>query len=259
MEENSFIKETEMNDTFKLEDEIVINDLCSHRRNSDRNLTTDFANITINTVVTNEPLGLDFDNFVSSTMDQTVHSISQSNDLSIMLEINEGHNTYVKAMSGRNKGLKTISNYWSVSNIDFTLNSLKMLNISFTNDFFKYAFNSRKDVDKFGLTLDHALLILPLCLKLITNQYEVYSSTGVITSNVMLKCFSERLNTFSGQKSDDQKYIEVVECFNKILACPHLKQLCQRNKSPNILKEANSLYTDLEFFLMPFYRNRNVK
>ena len=65
-----------------------------------------------------------------------------------------------------------------------------MKEISVLMDFFSNSF-AREDIEKLPLTLDHAIMILPLTIQLINAKYAPYIKTGLKTGINMLKTFYE--------------------------------------------------------------------
>lgn len=206
-----------------------------------------------------EPMGLDINNFMHVNLDETLHEISQSNDIPIIQEINEQHTSLKGAISKRFNSLKMVLNWWSQSDITATVNALNLMkDNSVINDFFNFGILGREDIYKVPFTLDHGLSLLPHISNLINSKYEPYCLNGIKTGLIFLRILNEKILQIKSEnnciyKEDKSKKIEnIVELFYKIFTTGNLEKLCKRIKNLQLSKAAESLYTDLEFFLKPY-------
>ena len=208
----------------------------------------------------------DFNISLNLNSNETFHLISQTNDLPLIQEINDKHSNYKNVITQRSNSLKNVAKWWGESNISSTINALKLIkDISVVNDFFKFAFFDREDIEKIYFSYDHALGLLPFINNLISSKYEVYNFTGCRTGMIILRIFNFKISNrhqFSGDDNsikDDKlkKSNELIQNFDKIFKNTNLKKLIEKTKNNELCKFANSFYTDLEFFLKP-YRNKNI-
>jgi hypothetical protein len=240
-----------------------------NRRNSDNvSFTHITTNTSFNSINTNEPMNLDLNKFLQVNPDETIHHISQTNDLPLIQEINDQHNVIKNVIAKRFNALKMVSKWWSESNISSTLNALHLMkDLSILNDFFNFAFISRDDIYKIPFNLEHAVAILPHIYSLINSKYEAYCVTGCKTGLILLKIFSEKISFIkSSNKSNNSNYApdlnkeerlrkceNIIFLFNKTFGHSNLAKLTKRTKNTELCKLANSFYTDLEFFLKPYF------
>jgi hypothetical protein len=162
------------------------------------------------------------------------------------------------AITKRHNSLKMVAKWWSESNISSTINALNLMkDVTVTNDFFTNAF-IRDDISKIPLSLDHAIGIIPHIKNLIGSKYEQYCKTGCKTGMVMLKLMSEKIfmikSSFAGPEKDEKlkKCEQIMDLFNAIYKSQNFAKLLKKTSSPELCKIANSLFTDLEFFLKSF-------
>jgi hypothetical protein len=234
-----------------------------HRSNSEKinmsliNNSTNFISVEKNS----EPMGLDLNNFMNVNLDETMHEVSQTNDIPIIQEINEQHASVKGAISKRFNSLKMVLNWWSQSDITATINALNLMkDNSVINDFFNFGLLSREDIYKLPFTLEHGLSLLPHIANLIKAKYEPYCLNGVKTGLLLLRILNEKilaLKTYNyGPDKEDKlrKIDNIVELFYSIYTCSNLDKLRKRTKNPQLSKAGESLYTDLEFFLKPYRR-----
>jgi len=74
-----------------------------------------------------KPVGLDLNKFMNDmNPDMTVHAISQSNDLPIISEVNEQHQSFKGIVSKRLNCLKMIANCWAGSNYSSAFNAINL-------------------------------------------------------------------------------------------------------------------------------------
>ena len=227
------------------------------------------TNTSFNSFKSSAPMGLDLNQFVQNKggLDETIHTVSQTNDLPILQEVNSQHDTMKKAITKRFNSIKMVAKCWSESNISSTLNALTLMkDISVINDFFTYAIIARGDISKIPFTLDHSISLLPHVLTLINSKYEAYSRTGCKVGMIFLKLLNDKV-TIAKQSAkkmtiDEQvdpfvderiaKCDRIIDLFKKIFTSKKLSSLCKKVKNKSTCELANSLYTDLEFFLKPF-------
>ena len=134
-----------------------------------------------------------------------------------------------------------------------------MKDLSVINDFFSSAF-LRDDINKLPFNLEHSMCIIPHIKDLIESKYEIYRLTGCKSGIVMLRNVSEKIftikNSITEDKEDKLKRCEqIVDMLKVLFKSQKFIKICQRNDSPELKKIANSLYTDLEFFLKPLKKN----
>lgn len=249
-----------LNETMQLDLDPLAN-LDIHRRNSDNlmlnHLTT---NTSFASHKTSEPMGLDFNKFLQVNPDETIHEISQTNDLSLVQAINEQHISIKGAIVKRCNSLKMVSKWWSDSNISSALTALNMIkDLPVINDFFNFALIQREDIKKIPLSLDHAISLLSHIYSLINSKYESYCKTGCKAGVILLKNFNERISlvksNISGMESKEERLKKsevIIDIFDKIFKSSQLDKLRKITKNQDICQLATSLYTDLEFFLKPY-------
>jgi len=163
------------------------------------------------------------------------------------------------AISKRFNSLKMVLNWWSQSDITATVNALNLMkDNSVINDFFNFGILGREDIYKVPFTLDHGLSLIPHISNLINSKYEPYCLNGIKTGLIFLRILNEKILQLKSEnnciyKEDKSKKIEnIVELFYNIFTTGNLEKLCKRIKNLQLSKAAESLYTDLEFFLKPF-------
>ena len=233
------------------------------------------TNTSFNSFKSSAPMGIDLNQFVQSkgALDETVHAVSQTNDLPILQEINSQHDTMKKAITKRFNSIKMVAKCWSESNISSTLNALTLMkDISVINDFFTFAIIARGDISKIPFTLDHSISLLPHVLTLINSKYEAYSKTGCKVGMIFLKLLNDKIILAKqsskimnkGEQMDpfvDERIAKcdrIIDLFKKIFTSKKLSSLCKKVKNKSTCELANSLYTDLEFFLKPFMNPNTI-
>ncbi len=257
---NSRVINPEESINFHMEPLTNFDDVHIHRRNSDK--ISYNQNTTSRSFYSNnqngELMGLDLNKFMQGNLDETMHEISQSNDIPIIQEINEQHSAIKGAIAKRFNSLKMVLNWWSQSDIAATVNALNLMkDNTVIADFFNFALVSREDVYKLPFNLEHGLSLLPHVMNLIKAKYEPYNLTGVKTGLVLLRLLNEKIQILkSNNYGDDKlkKIEQIVELFSKIFQCPNLDKLRKKTKSTSLSQAADSLNTDLEFFLKPYKR-----
>jgi len=160
-----------------------------NRRNSDKPNKNTLINLN-----SGKPIGLDLDSFMNDGVSEhTVHSISQSNDLPIISEVNEQHQSFKGITSKRLNCLKMISNCWSSNNYSSAFNAINLMkDASVSNDFFYYCF-VKNDISKIPLTMDNVITIMPHVAGLINSKYDPYVKNGVRAASNILNNFNERI------------------------------------------------------------------
>ncbi len=83
-------------------------------------------NNTIINLDNSTPIGIDLNRFMGCDADQTIHSISQSNDLPIISELSEQHQSFKGIVAKRLNSLKMISGWWSNSDFSSAFNAINM-------------------------------------------------------------------------------------------------------------------------------------
>jgi len=74
-----------------------------------------------------KPVGLDLNKFMNDmNPEMTVHPISQSNDLPIISEVNEQHQSFKGIVAKRLNCLKMIANCWAGSNYSSAFNAINL-------------------------------------------------------------------------------------------------------------------------------------
>lgn len=119
-------KTDNITNNYKMDDNDIdmgVNDT-SNRRYSE------YEKINNNTIINLDgvqPIGLDLNRFLNSNdPDQTIHSISQSNDLPIISELNEQHQSFKGIITKRLNSLKMISGWWNNSDFSSAFNAINM-------------------------------------------------------------------------------------------------------------------------------------
>jgi hypothetical protein len=162
------------------------------------------------------------------------------------------------AITKRYNSLKMVAKWWTESNISSTINALHLMkDMTVENDFFTNAF-IRDDISKIPLTLDHAIGFIPHIKSLIGSRYDQHNKTGCKTAIVMLKLMSEKIfmiknNNFIEDREEKlKKCDQILDLFSVIFKSQSLARALKKTYAPDLVKLANSLYTDLEFFLKSF-------
>lgn len=216
------------------------------------NVTTTSMNSIIN-LKPHTPMNLDFNKF-GENPDETVHLISVSNDLPMLQEINNHHSSLKNSISKRFNSLKMVLKWWSESNIQFALNAINLMkDLSIINDFFNYAFK-REDITKLPFSLDHAAQMIPTVTSLINSKHENFMITGCKSALILLRIFNEKISLIKSNPNDNNitKCENIVNFFEKMFNSSNLQKYGKREAKNELCKLANSLYTDLEFFLKPY-------
>ena len=212
----------------------------------------------------NAPMGIDLNQFIkaSTSMNDTVHPISQAHDLGIIEEINTNHNDVRKQISTRYNNIKAICKHWEQSNIDSTLYELKMTkDFSAANDFFNYAILQRKDISKIPFTLEHYLMMLQLLRKQFDVRYETYSTTGCNVGGLMIQLLNDKINiakkgashfqmNMQSEEDSIQKCDLIIEEFKGIFN--KVKQIVRKAKKQATKDLMNRFIMEMEFFLKPY-------
>jgi hypothetical protein len=154
-----------------------------------------------------------------------------------------------------------VEKWWTDSDIFSTINSIKKQHtgshdLSVINDFFANVFN-RDDINKIPFSLDHAVDLIGLIKALIESKYEYFRKNGLLSGinilrNISEKIFSIKNSQLTDKEDKNKKCQDVAEKFSEIFKNNKFTSLCQKNDSPEIKSLANTLYTDLEFFLKSF-------
>ncbi len=207
---------------------------------------------------TSEPLGLDINKFIqSNNPDETIHEVSQTQDIPLIQSINDQHSAVKSAILKRFNSLKMLSKWWSESNISSAIKALNMMkDVPVINDFFNYAFIQREDISKMPLSFDHAISIIPHIMLLINSKYEAYCRNGCRAGMILLRMFNEKIALLrsdysEGREARMKKCDEIIELFDKMYKSQNLEKLIKR-KNNETSQLASGLYTDLEFFMKLF-------
>ena len=216
----------------------------------------------------NAPMGIDLNQFINAntSLNDTVHPISQSHDLAIIEEINSAHDKVRKQISTRYNNIKVFCKHWQLSNIDSTLYGLTMTkDVSAANDFFNYAILARKDVSKIPFTLDHYLTMLKLVRKQFDEKYETYSQTGCKMGGKMIELLNDKITIAKKgmsklpmelQKEDlfinerIEKCDLIISEFKGILN--RVKHIIKKVKRKSTLDLMKTFIMELDFFLKPY-------
>jgi len=152
-----------------------------------------------------------------------------------------------------------IQNYWNRGDITSALSAMNMINDpSVTMDVFNATFADGFSLN--SLTLDHAIVILPLALSLVKAKYESYIKTGIRTMENIFKKFSEGIKSaktvpvFAGvdlaREERLKKGDQCIEVFKQIFEDVTMKKIS--DKSSEVGKLAKRHLNDLEIFLKSF-------
>jgi hypothetical protein len=236
-----------------------INNDCSNLTNL--NLSTS----SFNTNSTNEPLGIDLNSFLKNNknMDETVHDVSQTNDIPIIQEINDQHQSIKSVIAKRFNSIKMVSNWWTKSDFSSAINALNLMkDSSVINDFLKFALISRDDFSRIKFIFEHLLSLFKHSINLINSKYEAYCLTGCQSGLILLRKFSELSSTVKNssnqniqniQNNEQLKICEAIsEILMKIFSTSNLDKLRQRKKNKILSEIAENFYTDLEFCLKSY-------
>lgn len=236
-----------------------------HRNNSvseRTNYLQTSSDNSVNNFKEKEPMNLDLNSFLKGNPDETIHEISQSNDLPILHEINQQHSMLKGSIEKRFNSLKMVCKWWSDSNISSALNALNLMkDLAVMNDFYNYAFK-REDINKIPFTLDQALCMLPNMIKLINSKYENFCVNGCKSTLILLRIMFEKIaliksslnsNQYDGNKEEQWKKCgQLIELFDTLFKSSQLVKYSKRGSVNELSRVANSLYTDLEFVLKPY-------
>lgn len=212
----------------------------------------------------NAPMGIDLNQFIkaSTSMNDTVHPISQAHDLGIIEEINTAHSEVRKQISKRFNNIKAIYSHWEQSNIDSTLYGLKTTkDLSAANDFFNYAILSRKDISKIPFTLEHYLTMLKLLRKQFDTKYEPYIKTGCKIGGKMIELLNDKVSIIKkgssvfplNMQSEEDKVHKcdmIIEEFRGIFN--RVKQIVRKANKQETKDLMNTFIMEMEFFLKPY-------
>ncbi len=259
---SSFLKfgnESGINESYLKEDNFNINNSNNHDFSNLTNLN--LSTSSFNTNMSNEPLGLDLNSFLKNNknMDETVHDVSQTNDIPLIQEINDQHQAIKAAIAKRFNSIKMVANWWVKSDFSSAINALNLMkDSSVINDFFNFAFFSRDDFSRIPLNLEHLISLFKHCYNLINSKYENYCNTGCQSGLIFLRKFSELFscakNNINMCIRDEQINIceTILEILNKIFTNPNLEKFRMRKKNKALSESAENFYTDLEFCLKSY-------
>ena len=243
--------------------------------------TEDLTNNSFASLKSNETLGIDFTQFLEDnggleSLNETKHIVSQSHDLPILQEINSQHDKMRSTITKRFNAIKMVSKWWKDSDIPSTLNALDIMkDVSVTKDFFLYGIITRDDISKIPFTLDNAVTVLPHVLNLLKSKFDVYWKIACKTGIIFLKIFMEKIevtkqkyrnmnfNNLNIMENDpileerNKKCNEIIDIFKKIYESKYLKSHIKQNDNENN-SIAKAFYTDLEFFLRPYDKNKII-
>lgn len=136
---------------------------------------------------TTRPMGIDLKNFLPK--DQTVHAISEKNDLPIIEEALNQNQNFKTIIAARIQSLKTVSSIWSKGNKNEALQAINVFqDVSVSNDIFNFGL-LKTDINRVDFRSDDAIVALPSIIKLISSQYDIYFKNGVLSAWVILKLF----------------------------------------------------------------------
>lgn len=238
----------------------------SNNGNNDNKNSLDTTQLSFMSVQSSQTMGLDFKQFAAQNkpMNETGHCVSQSQDLPIIQEINDQHNIIRSTLTTRFNSVNMLIKWWSASDIDSTLNVIKINNNKeVTNDFFKYALIARGDISKIPFTLDHSIFLLSSVQSLINSKF--YCTTGCKVGMLLIQILFEKINkikqTFNSTQDHFDPFIDeraskcdqLIEQFKIIFYSKKLSQL-KTAKNKEVSELATRLYTDLEFFLRPYLK-----
>jgi hypothetical protein len=271
----NFGNESGINDSY-LKDDILtnLNNLTNITPNlnpsnnlNSLNINNDCSNLNLstssfNTNSTNEPLGIDLNSFLKNNknMDETVHDVSQTNDIPIIQEINDQHQSIKSAIAKRFNSIKMVSNWWIKSDFSSAINALNLMkDSSVINDFFNFALISRDDFSRIPLILEHLTSLFKHSFNLINSKYEAYCLTGCQSGLILLRKFSELSSTVknsSNQNIQNNEQLKICEAISEFLmknfSTSNLDKLRQRKKNKILSEIAENFYTDLEFCLKSY-------
>ena len=95
--------------------------------NSSQMMNNNLNNNTLINFDGGKPVGLDLNKFMNDmNPEMTVHPISQSNDLPIISEVNEQHQSFKGIVAKRLNCLKMIANCWAGSNYSSAFNAINL-------------------------------------------------------------------------------------------------------------------------------------
>lgn len=244
--------------------ELDINNNSNNNNNDNNHNPLDSTTLSFASVHSSQTMGLDFNQFAAPN--KTVHGVSQSQDLPIIQELNDQHNIIRNALTTRFNAVNMLIKWWSESDINSTLNALKISNNhGVTNDFFKYALLARGDISKIPFTLDHSIFLLERVLSLINTKY--YYVTGCRVGMLLIQILFEKINkikqTYNATQDQFNPFIDeraskcdqLIEQFKMIFYSKKLSVL-KNVKNKEVSELATRLYTDLEFFLGPYLKEK---
>ena len=149
-----------------------------------------------------------------------------------------------------------VLNYWKRGEITSALSALNMINDpSVIMDVFSATFSDGFSLEQ--VTLDHAVIILPLALGLIKSKYECYVQVGMRTTENIIKKFAEGIKAarevplFGGVDLAREERLKkgdaCLDQFRVVFNDPIMKKIA--NKPGDIGKSARRLMTNLEYSL----------
>lgn len=136
---------------------------------------------------TTRPMGIDLKNFLPK--EQTIHAISEKNDLPIIEEVLSQNQNFKTIIAGRIQSLKTVSSIWSKGNKNEALQAINVLkDLGVSNDIFNFGL-LKTDINRVAFRSDDAIVALPAIITLVSSQYDIYFKNGVLSAWVLLKLF----------------------------------------------------------------------
>ncbi len=100
------------------------------------------------------------------------------------------HTSIMAIVAKRQSNIGLIQKYWNQGDVTSALSALNMMNdLSVVVDVFNSTFADEKN--NTPLSLDHAIVILPLALGLVKAKYDCYIQAGLRTIDNVFKRFGD--------------------------------------------------------------------
>ena len=145
---------------------------------------TDVSRATYIKAPSDKPMGLDLKQFDQSVTPAS--STANKQDIVVINEIMDQHNTIMGVMQRRLQNIKVIQNYINKGSISSALNTISMIKEpSVVMDFLNYTFAENEKIE--SLNYDNIAQILPHATNLVNSKYETHILAGLKTSYNIIK------------------------------------------------------------------------
>ena len=182
--------------------------------------------------------------------------INQANDLPIINETIEKTDKFCVILKKRIDGLKSIISCYNNGLYDDAIFQLSICNdLGVINDFCIFAIIN-KDLNSIQLSTDDVIRLFPLILNLCNSKYDIYFSTGINTSWIILKLFYDRVTSakknkfYSGidlnREEKFKKYDIIIDYFYRLRNLERIDYNMRKNiENINLIQ----FFGELEHFI----------